>query len=572
MNLKISHKKTKYFGFILLGLLLFSYWPIIIKNPILNYDDHSLIDPLQSIHQLKDYFWALKNGIISDLQPIRDFSYFLDFFLENQISFLNAHTLQFLLWPILLYQWFKIFNRTLADKKLVIIFIFMLAFFPLFSTSVAWLSARKHLLSALFSTMLLNYFLDLKNGDNYKLKEKWVMWTLYLLSAFSHPINALVSFFILGKLFFDKKLKKEFTFAFVLILLSAFVLGLNYFYYRVIYPQFNFNLSKLVISNDSKMSFALLGLGRYFYLSINPFDALPTSHYIGSVQNMVGLILLPLFFWGSFRFLKAKNPKVLKNEYPLSWLLFLLPLFIVLISPTNIFCSDTYLLNSTFAIWLIFALVLEQFLSKQFIYITLILFTSILFFYNLNYIKHFSNDESLFRYAYQKEATPFSISVLANIEVEKNNLETSRLLVDQLEKWDSNNPFICRLKSKNVYYDKSLSSVEKLNKLNNLIPSCPTKNLYLAALHAREMNSHFFMQHFSFIFSDKNQTNLELSQSIVDILAFGQNFCERIKSADCKTEIEKHKIFFIKSSNLTRFNQTLTFFQKQKNLDIELRL
>ena len=96
-NLKLSFQKIKnsiepifgtsllflekhFLSILALGLLLI-YSGVLWENPILKYDDSSLLSPLRHTQNLKHYFEQIKNGYVLDIQPLRD----LTFWIEIQI-------------------------------------------------------------------------------------------------------------------------------------------------------------------------------------------------------------------------------------------------------------------------------------------------------------------------------------------------------------------------------------------------------------------------------------------------------------------------------------------------------
>ncbi len=153
--------------------------------------------------------------------------------------------------------------------------------------------------------------------------------------------------------FFDKRLKERKVFLLILCLLSIIFLTMNYYYYSHFFISISGGDGKF--DSNSNLGLTLLAIGRYFYLSLFPLNALPVSHYEGSIENVIGLFLLFLFIYLII--------KKMKNKFLVLGFLayFFIPLIPVTYKITKIFCSDTYLLNSSIGIYVSIYLIIKKF-------------------------------------------------------------------------------------------------------------------------------------------------------------------------------------------------------------------
>ena len=342
---------------VLFILLLMTFFPLLANHPILNYDDQFLLSSLSKVSDLKNYFENILAGNILDIEPMRDFSFYIDQKIINIVPLYSYQLTNLILWFFIIYIAYKIIFHFSARKDLSLILISFYALAPTSTSSVAWISARKHILSTLFSLIAVYLSVLIFNKNKLTWLNIALVTLCYLLAILSQPINCLLPFWI----FTYALIENQFNFSYfrkekkIAIMFSAlfficlFITILNFNYYQSIYLEATRGLPKFIGNTDQQLGFTFLAIGRYFFLTLVPSNSLPVPHNIGSLENLIGLMLLPIFLFLAYHFCsKEKKPIIF-----LGFFYFLFPLIPVTFKLSNIFCSDTYLLNSILGILII---------------------------------------------------------------------------------------------------------------------------------------------------------------------------------------------------------------------------
>ncbi len=527
------------FFYAFLCIVLFHlYFPLISADPITRYDDKMLLLGIEGIHSLKDYYYALLDGSVLDIQPVRDLSYLLDLKIKAYLSIYSFHLTNLLIWIFICLLFHKIlllFSTQTRDSKLFAgLLVVFLAISPVSASSVAWIAARKHLLSTLFILAATYIFLK-KRAVGLNLKDSLLIILSYSLSCLSQPINVLWPFFVLAFSLENKESaktnlnKKLFL---ILALLGAFFVGLNYYYYQIPFTEITGGDGKY--SADLGLGLSLLALGRYFYLAIFPFSALPVSHFQGSWENLIGLYLLASFLiMLAFLFIR------LQKKICLSFVLyFFLPLIPVTYKITRIFCSDTYLLNASIGLYLTFFLLLKDRFNKVWgaLFLGYILFLGI---HTLDYVGAFSNTFSIWNFAYNKEVTPMSVVNLAAVSIDQRDYRKAWFFLKKLEILEPDNRLLIKLKSDAISQDPSYLDVDKIKLLENLSPQKPIVSLKLALLYSNLSNPEAFKKNIINFFEklDKHSDNFDVSNE--KLIAIIRVTCEKNALEDlCKQKFK----------------------------------
>lgn len=262
-------------------------------------DDTLILGP---IFEASSFFEIYQKNFI-DIQPVRDFSYWIDkslmpFLLVNpfKISNIFYYGLACLsLIPLAkkLTQFYKIPVPTYLPY---FISLFML-FHPSMSILVTWISARKHLLAFLF-ILLANNFLF-----SYLVKEKTKYLILtclfFTLSLLSHTINCLWPLWVTYLLLFSRNSKKtnsRYILSFILLSLGVLAGLANTIYYKFfLYSRQHlggintpFDLDSLYLIPNT--------FGRYF-INLLDFSAVSIYYDNESLGNTIGLFLFIFFLW-----------------------------------------------------------------------------------------------------------------------------------------------------------------------------------------------------------------------------------------------------------------------------------
>lgn len=527
-NLENSFSKKYVAVYILLAIVLaFSYSSLIRIDTILNYDDKLLLGPVQNIHSLSNYFEYVKKGIVADLQPMRDLSYWIDFKIKDYIPFYSFHFSNVFYWFLACILFHQILILDNCSPDFSLLFLLLLSISPVSSSSVAWIAARKHILSALF--ILLATFYSFKQKSSVKIIIS------FLLSILSQPINTLwpVWNYIHSKILSAPKRWLTLT----LFGLTAASLTGNYFYYSVIYPSTFSSVNKFASGAQDGSGLMMLALGRYFYQCLNPFAALPTTHYQGSWENLVGLFLLLLFAIYCYSLDQRLKKRIIS---PL--LFFIFPLLIVVFKRTNIFCSDTYVLTSCAGLYWAFAIIFSEKFNNKFVKGTLFFLIISIFIFNLKYVSLFQDEDALWVYSEKKEANSQSTAIVASILIQKKQFYDSFLLIKKLQEEWPEQPFIPQLIAENVFHNPGIKPEIKISTLENTTPKTTSTFLYLSILYGQNHSVEKLKLTLPKIFADKRNFNLEFHGAEEKVGAIFYYTCEFYNLENCQKTLNDFKM------------------------------
>jgi hypothetical protein len=541
-----AYFKTEYkiqvLVFIVLTLLLASsYYPLLSRDPVTSYDDSLLIRGVENLSGISDYQERFLKGRVLDIQPIRDLSYFLDLKLKSVLPFHSFHLTNLFLWIGICYFFKSILDLLSGDIKknqwLIWSLVFLYAFAPVFTSSVAWISGRKHLLSTFFTLWATVCFLRKKDFPlNRKNLLKIIF--LYFLAAMSQPINILWPAFVIAFSYVENKINERKMLILLLSLITIIVITLNLYYYGTLYETISGGDGK----HDSNVGagLSLLALGRYYYLTLFPFDALPVSHYQGSWENLAGLTLLV----GSLFYIYKR--RIGASLIVCFIIYFFIPLIPVTYKITRIFCSDTYLLNAAIGVYIVIFLILKN-IKSYYPQLIISIYALFLFILNFNYIKTFVSTENIWLYSYRKEATPVSISNLAANLLQNEKYIEAKVLIDQLEIMDPDNRFFIKLKSDLIYNNPVNNDNNKVTALQKLTPKAPIVYLRLALLSFKLNKVEEFRNNIDKLFSDPQGYIKNSYLRNEELLALVRVACEQLNMAtECKKKYDsfgKHVTF-----------------------------
>ncbi len=506
-----------------LGLLLLgTYWTLIKLDPVFKYDDSTLLKYAGSISDFPLYVSLIKNGLVLDVQPVRDLSYFIDIKLKAFLPFYSFHLTNVIIWFFICMVVRRIFLLVRPSRAgLITLLVLMYALNPVSASSVAWIAARKHLLSTLFIS-LATYF-SLKDP-----KKIFIIIFCYFLSCLSQPINCLWIIWLFALSF--KQLKERALLLGTGLLVSLLTIAVNFYYYSTVFSEKVSIVSKF----KSDVGDSLLALGRYIYQAFNPFAALPTSHYQGSWENLAGLGLLVAILFYLYKKFKAKEVDTL-----LPIIYFFTPLILVTANLTHIFCSDTYMLNSLIGFYWCLLLVFDQKRWALYLFAGLFICQGL---YNLSYVKVFQNEDELWLYSHQKESTPNSSAMAASIFLKQKRFEDSSRIIDQIETNWPNQPLLPQLKAENIYYNPVNSPDQKIEKIKTITPKMPTTYFYLSLLYASLNNREGVKENVYSILKDPKNFNLEFRGNEVKVVARFYYLCEAFKLERCRESVDEFKI------------------------------
>lgn len=558
-------KSKDFFAFIFLTLIVLgTYFQLILKDTILGYDDNLLLGSLKNVQSLPDYFQKINSGVILDIQPVRDLSYWIDFKLFNlfqgHYSFHLSNVFILLGCCWLFFQILRYFDIPDALSFFIVLFF---ALNPNTSGAAAWIAARKHLLSAFFIFWATLYYL--RHQNSFDLKKISHLALLYSLSVLSQPISLLWVIWAIGW-HLIKKNQNLFTLTIPLLSLFSLFLGLNFWYYKVIYAQKVTLFSKFSSLTNYDLGNPLLALGRYFYQVVVPFGALPTSHYPGSIENIIGLFFLAIFPLLIFKIHKDKTRAL--------WILFfLLPLSIVTLNMTNIFCSDTYLLGGSIGFYIAFALLIKDIPQSKILAYAFGIYALFIASFNFNYVQIFQNENQLWAYSFEKEPTPQTAGVVSSNFIREGRFYESFKIIEQVQTLWPNHPYLSQMIAENIFFNTNLSNARKIEELEKITLKSPSKYFYQSILYGREGNNLKLSETIGSIVEDPALFNIEFRGSEEIVGAAVIYMCTYYNIKGCAEKWNTFVNAHVKQRwNQERFQSLLSDLNQSKKFELNIRI
>jgi len=540
----------RYESYLFFGLLIFVciglYFYPIYYSPILNFDDTNIILPLKNVTSLNAYWQMLNENVVMDLQPIRDLSYLVEFFVYHQINFINHQLINVLLWIISLGIVRKYFFNEQVSSQNSWMWIFYIATHPVAVNSIAWSSGRKHVLSFFFIALSTKFLFDLYKNPSFK--NSFAIIIFYLLSIYSNPIN--VAWFVFATYILlnnDQKNKSTKLFITLLSIIGIFSAFINFTYYTSELYSTNSFGDKVVEIGDGVFTTRLLILGRYFFQLIFPISPSITSYDLNSPLAKIGIVFL---LGASFVIFKLK---LLRKENFLWALFFILPL-IVVNGPSNHHPGwDIYLLTPLIGWSLFWAFCLNRFLEKriiQSIFYTIIILNS---FQSFSSAKVWSSEERLWKAAIKSENSSYALAYTARYIVnKKEDFNQAWSLISSLSKRSPNHPELGYLLGYYIYHHPIFSSNEKLEMFKKFYKKSPWFIYYFSAFHASQGSFALAddLLNELFIKSDENKISSILKYFNSEAEAITANWysmCLMAKRNNCTDHIAFMKKHFSKS-------------------------
>jgi hypothetical protein len=280
--------------------------------------------------------------------------------------------------------------------------------------------------------------------------------------------------------FFFLKLKqytsaKKF-YVWCIALLGVVGIAANWYYFHSFLPSVG-GYKFISQSLFETLSQSLLAIGRYFFLIIYPASALPTPHSKFAVENFIGLIsilvfLITLYFNGK-RHPEKKSSLFVFISY------FFIHLIPVLFNST-VFVSDTYLLNASLGIYLLFILLINDRRLPLFMVAIYSLFLAAT---NVYYTSLFANAKSVWLYSFNREQSIESTLVVAEIMISDHQYDRAYALTKDLLQNEEAIP----VHAKSIYL-KSASLEERTKLTKNISFEHPAKYFFLVLLAAESSN------------------------------------------------------------------------------------
>ena len=437
--------------------------------------DNYLVEDIRLVHSFDEYVEAIKHYRVADIQPLRDLSYKIDSYFEPFVGKKIYIITNLSLWMLTCFFAYNILLKLSGSTQTCQALILIFCTHPLYVQTVAWISARKHLLSFLFILIATDAFVQiLKWGATRKLNLKMIIF--FLASLLSQPISLFWSVWaFIAHYCKSKNFAKSFMFCVPIFSISFIVGLLNVYYYEYIFSP-ALGVSKYADSND--FADRLLALGRYFVQIVLPISY-ASFYFIGSTLNLAGIVFLVLGIFFSYKlFSLESNIK--------GWSLFFLGLFPVVCNMTNVFISDTYVLLASFSIFMLIAensLLLEKYKS---IFLP-VLMLSIPFVFRAHVEASLFTDTSLyFKTSYLREPDCINLQFYVQDLFEQGNTTEGAKLGDQMILRQCHWASAENIQNIDLLFAKILvfSNSENVKERENELVKLENKGLYYKIAHA----------------------------------------------------------------------------------------
>lgn len=216
----------------LLFAVVFLTYSSVIGKKTYNPDSSFTLPTLDSIKSPLQYIKLLGNFETIDFQPVRDISFFFDLWIFRNTGLVSFSTINIFLWAFSCWLILRLLERIVPDerRKGLVLWVMCFAVFPLFSQSVSWGMARKHILAFPLFLLATNYYLDWLEG-----KKEWLKsYLFYVASSLSQPLVIFWPVWALTHYFVKKQPKHDAKKIFTIFFITLITLLLtNYAYYTV---------------------------------------------------------------------------------------------------------------------------------------------------------------------------------------------------------------------------------------------------------------------------------------------------------------------------------------------------
>jgi len=360
----------RFYWALVAGLLAVIYYPLLRDDPVIYRDDVALLTPIIRAPSARWFFWYMFSSTNPDVQPIRDLSFAIDVLIARFVGIrtLPAHSV--LIWIGCCALSVSLARRWVRDELTAKAWGLLFALHPLYVMTVGWIAARKHLLALFFLLLALHALARLREAETRPAIRRAAvsLFLAYAASLLSQPIYLVFPAWLLVLAFADTGtrawIRRHRALATAIFAgigsLSAVLFVVNFLHYHayyLAYEQKSGKVTSLDLSNVTPAGDALLALGRYFFQIVAPFKY-AVLYSQASIENIVGLVLLPLFAYLCVSVLGGRRTL-------LGISFFVLALTIVLTKIRTFFISDTYLPGASLGIWaLLLALWCEPLAAK----------------------------------------------------------------------------------------------------------------------------------------------------------------------------------------------------------------
>ncbi|MBS2021250.1 MAG: hypothetical protein JST92_02495 [Deltaproteobacteria bacterium] len=510
-----------------LAALLLAQGPLLLHDPLLSRDDHTLLDPLTHVRSLADYQAQRAAGRILDLQPVRDLSFWLDLRAGEALGHGVHHAMNLLVWLVCCALVFLLLRGLLSDPRLVLALTLLFALHPLAVGSISWVAARKHLLACAFT--LAATLLLARTSRTGRWRDGLSAIACYALGTLAQPIALLWPLWALACLWLAP-LPGERSRRSMLVSLAAvpvtLAVGLaNWRYYTTTYTAQG--VKKLAEGSDAPLG-ALLSLGRTTFNLLAPLR-LAVVYDPRSPLGLAGLLLLPLAVWLLVRALGPRRA--------LTWLGFAaFPLAVVTVRMTNIFVSDTYALLPLAALAVLAGLVAESSPARAGRALPIVsVLVAACAVGSVREARAWMSDAALWAHACETEGAALACAYHASLLARTGHAAEAREVVLAALERDPENPEVAAALGRVLLRDESLPVDERLR----LLQAHPSSRAFPAyALGTLLARAGRFPEASQALRRALEQPR-ELGADLPVIAAEAVRLCELAQQPDCSAPVER---------------------------------
>lgn len=442
-------------------LSLISYWPILLIQQLVNPDAQLVFPILLKATNLGEYLKFLFHFFTLDFQPIRDLTLFIDITIFNSTGFNSMIVHNLLWWIASLFVLEKIIRNTHPTIKPQHVFCIVALFsiYPLFSQTVGWGIARKHLLSFFF-TLLATERLT-RTDAPLNLKASLILASYSLLAILSQPINILWGMWALVYSWQKKQLKAQFKYLTPTLFIMVMGIVINYYYYTQS-PVFLTYYGKK--TNEAfAFSDMILALGHYVFQIFIPY-LLAFTYTLAHWSTLLGIPLMVCFFY-------VLHKRKIASSLIITWGCFaLLPLLVILNKPSMLF--DSYLLVPGTGVLILLIPLLQSFKLKylpQIAIIAMILWSAL----NIHQVQQWNDDHLLAKRSFERRPSCLAAAMYLSVSYENEHLPTDKAARDFIYNYDCEafsytGKSQINLQAYMLFYETDLSFEERRNALEKI--------------------------------------------------------------------------------------------------------
>lgn len=432
MNLSKIDLSPKFFLVITYVVYFIIYLPQCYNLEQFILDDSLVLTPVLKAKSFLDIY----KGDFVDIQPMRDLVFWFDksmqpYFDLNtfKLSNLIIYALACLMLVPLTRNVFSYYRMSIPSYLPYFITAFILLH-PSMTIPIAWMSAKKHLLSFLFILITTNYLFSYLKDES--INNFFFICFFFTLSLLSHTINCLWPIWAIFMLYSSTHFSnKRMSLIFSLVLLGLGGLGgvANIIYYKFFLYSANHGGGINTKYTLESLTQIPNSFGRYF---INFFDfSAPAIYYdIESLRNLIGFVICILFLITLFN---KRNIPLIRSFA----LLFFVSSFTYTFYLLGTFAQNTYSLFMYVALVFIFVTFLINYLKLKFVKFFFVFVVLLEVIFTNNYAKEWKSNltavEDFKSKEDQSEQKAWYILLAIKDRIAKGNFKDTKLLNNMLD-------------------------------------------------------------------------------------------------------------------------------------------